>query len=109
VREDGQASVEVVALLPLLAVLLGIAWQLALAGDARAAVAGAARAAARAVAAGADPEAAARAHLPRRLERGLRVRAAAGGTVRVSVRVPGVVAGLRLGRVAAEAGLGAER
>jgi TadE-like protein len=108
-REDGQATVETVALLPLLVLLLGVAWQLALAGDAGAAAAGAARAAARAVAAGTDPEAAARAHLPERLERGLRVRAGAAGAVRVSVRVPGVVAGLRLGRVGAEADLGAVR
>ena len=97
------------ALLPLLLLLLGVAWQFALWGDARAAAAGASRAAARAVAAGADPAAAARSHLPARLERGLRVRAGAGGAVRVSVRVPGVVAGLRLGRVVAAADLGAMR
>ena len=108
-REDGQAAVETVALLPLLVVVLGVAWQLALWGDTRAAAAGAARAAARAVAAGSDPAAAARAHLPDRLQRGLRVRAADRGTVRVSVRVPSVVARLRLGRIAAEAGLGADR
>ena len=109
VREDGQAAVETVALLPLLLVLLGVAWQFALWGDARAAASGAARAGARAVAAGGDPAAAARSHLPSRLERGLRVRAGAGGAVHVSVRVPGVVAGLRLGRVAAGADLGAMR
>ena len=107
--EDGQAAVETVALLPVLLAVLGVAWQLALAGDARAAAAGAARAAARAIAAGSNAEAAARAHLPERLERGLRVRAGAAGTVRVSVRVPGIVAGVGLGRVAAEADLGASR
>ena len=60
-----------------------------LAGQAVWAVTTAARAAARADAVGADPRgAAARAHLPASLERGLRVRTHSGGEVRVSVRIP---------------------
>jgi pilus assembly protein CpaE len=106
-REDGQAAVELVALLPWVAAVLAVAWQFVLAGDARSSAAVAARAAARAAAVGADPAAAARAHLPRRLERGLRVRAREGGAVSVSVRVPAVAGPLKLGRVAAEASLGA--
>jgi pilus assembly protein CpaE len=100
--ESGQAAVEVVALLPWVALLLALAWQLVLAGDAASAVAAAARAAARAAAVGADPGAAARAHLPRRLERGLEVRRD-GAAVRVRVAVPAVVPKLRLGHVSAHA------
>lgn len=105
--EDGQAAVETAALLPLVAAVLLVAWQLAVAGDARTSAAVAARAAARAVAVGADPTAAARRILPKRLRRGLRVRAGSGGSVSVSVRVPALAAPLELGRVRAEASLGA--
>jgi hypothetical protein len=107
IREDGQAAVEMVALLPWIAAVLLVAWQFVLAGDARSSAAVAARAAARAVAVGDDPVAAARSRLPRRLERGLRVRAGDEGVVSVSVRVPAVAGRLQLGRVEAEAGLGA--
>jgi hypothetical protein len=86
--EEGQAAVELVALLPVLAVLLAGAWQAALAGHAVWGATTAARAAARAHAVGADPRQAARTHLPGSLERGLRVRTEAGGDVRVSVRIP---------------------
>ena len=101
--DRGQASVEFVALLPLLALVLAAAWQFVLAGDALWHARVAARAAARAQAVGADPRAAARAHLPGRFEHALRVRAAAGGDVRVSIRVPAVLGTLDLGRVAATA------
>ena len=94
------------ALLPWLAAVLLVAWQFVLAGDARSSAAVAARAAARAAAVGADPAAAARQRLPERLRRGLRVRTA-GGAVSVSVRVPALAAPLDLGRVRAEASLGA--
>jgi hypothetical protein len=102
-RESGQATVELVALLPLLALLLAAGWQLVLAGDARWSAAAAARAAARAAALGADPEAAARGHLPPRLERGLRVTAERDGLVRVTLRVPPVIRGVGAGHVGAEA------
>ena len=63
-REDGQAAVELVALLPLVALLAAGAWQLAVAGHAAWSADAAARAAARAVATGGDARAAARASLP---------------------------------------------
>ena len=103
-EERGQASAEFVALLPLLALLLAGAWQFVLAGDALWHARVAARAAARAQAVGADPAAAARAHLPSRLEHTLRVRAGeAEGDVRVSIHVPTVLGALDVGRVAATA------
>jgi hypothetical protein len=86
--EGGQATVELVALLPVLAVVLAAAWQAALAGHAAWAAAAAARAAARAQAVGADPGEAARTHLPASLERGLRVTTEPGGDVEVTVRIP---------------------
>src|SRR6185503_16146068 len=95
-RENGQASVELAALLPVVAAVLGVAWQLVVAGHAAAAAATAARAAARAEAVGADPGEAARRHLPVRLERGLRVRRAESGAVTVSVRVPAIVSAVSL-------------
>lgn len=104
----GQAAVELVALLPVLAALLAIAWQLALAGHATWAASAAARAAARAAAVGADPAAAARGHLPRRLERGLRVRERDGGEVAVSIRLPSVLPPLHLGRAHATASFPAQ-
>jgi hypothetical protein len=92
-----------VALLPLLMLLLAGAWQFVLAGDALWHARVAARAAARAQAVGADPRTAARAHLPARLERALRVRAGTGGDVRISLHVPAVLGVLDLGRVSATA------
>jgi hypothetical protein len=102
-RQDGQATVELVGLLPCVVAVLAAVWQLVLAGDARWSAATAARAAARAAAVGADAEAAARRHLPRRLERGLRVSDAGDGRVRVTLAVPAVIGGLRPGDVRAEA------
>ena len=101
--DDGRATVELVALLPCLAAVLAVAWQLVLAGHATWAASAAARAAARAAAVGADPAAAARAHLPAHLERGLDVRPQADGTVEIGLRIPTVVPPMRLGRVHAEA------
>ncbi len=108
-RADGQAAVETVALLPWVAAVLLVAWQFVLVGDARSSAAIAARAGARAVAVGGDPAVAARERLPRRLRRGLRVEAAEGGSVSVSVRVPALAGALELGRVEASAALGAVR
>ena len=106
-REDGQAAVETVAVLPWVAAVLLVAWQFVVFGDARSSAAVAARAAARAVAVGGDARAAARERLPRRLRAGSRVREEEGGEVSVSVRVPALAGLLELGRVEAEAGLGA--
>ena len=86
--ERGQASVEMVAVLPLVALVGAIVWQLALAGQSLWLCANAARAAARAEAVGGDGEAAARSALPESLERGLRVESGSGGSVRVEVMVP---------------------
>jgi hypothetical protein len=86
--ERGQASIELIAALPVVLVIGAIAWQLALAGHAAWLAANAARAGARADKVGRDPTAAARSALPRSLERGLEVRRLEGGGVRVSVGVP---------------------
>jgi Flp pilus assembly protein TadG len=86
--QSGQATVEVVALLPVLIALLAAAWQAVLAGQAVWAATAAARAAARAHAIGADPREAARAHLPGSLERGLRVTTESAGEVEIAVRIP---------------------
>jgi len=101
-REDGQAAVELVALLPLLVLLAAGAWQLAVAGHAAWSADAAARAAARADAVGRDAAAAARATLPARLERGLTVERADGG-VRVALRIPRVPGVPALGSVSATA------
>lgn len=93
------------AILPLAAVLCASVWQLVLAGQAAWAVGSAARAAARAHAVGLDPEAAARAALPRSLEPGLKVVAVTSGRggVRVSVVIPSVVRVVHLGSTSASA------
>jgi hypothetical protein len=87
----GQASVELVALLPLLVVTALALWQAVVAGQAIWLAAAAARAGARAHALGADPGPAARRTLPPRLEAGLRVRAGDDGDVRVTLRIPSVL------------------
>ncbi len=97
----GQASVELVVLLPVIVVVLAVGYQAVLAGQAVWEVRVAARAAARAHAFGGDPRAAARSHLRSGLERGLRVSAEDEGDVRISVRVPTVIPSIRLGRVSA--------
>jgi hypothetical protein len=88
--DTGQASVELVAALPLVVAVLAALWQVALVGYAEWAASAAARAAARADAVGSDPARAARAHLARSFERGLSVRSESAGTVRVAVRIPTV-------------------
>jgi hypothetical protein len=103
VSASGQASVELVALLPLLALVLALAWQGVLAGQALWSAAAAAHAAARAAAVGAPPVPAARAALPASLERGLRVTQPTPDSVAVRVRIPSALAGLRLGTTTATA------
>ena len=102
-RTEGQAAAELVALLPLAALLLAGAWQLVVAGHAAWAAGSAARAAARASAVGADPRAAAREQLSGRLRRGLRVRDRGSGTVEVTLRVPPVLGLPVLGHTTATA------
>jgi hypothetical protein len=103
ISSHGQAAVELVALLPLLALLLALAYQALLAGQAAWEANVAARAAARANAVGADATGAARAHLPSGLEAGLKVQATPAGDVHVSVRIPRLLPALSLGRVTATA------
>lgn len=102
-RSEGQAAAELVALLPLAALLLAGAWQLVIAGHAAWAAGSAARAAARASAVGGDPGAAARAELSRRLEHDLRVRDRGSGTVEVRLRIPPVLGLPVLGHTTATA------
>jgi len=103
--QRGQASVELVAAMPVV-LFVGLAlWQAVLAGHALWMCANAARVAARADVVDRDPLKAARSALPRALESGLRVQRR-GSRVRVALRVPLV---LRRGRspltVAASASL----
>ena len=101
--ERGQASIELVALLPLLFALAALAWQAALAGQAIWLTGAAARSAARAAAVGADPARAARGSVPPALSRFVRVRSVRDGAVEVALGVPSVVGGARLGTVRARA------
>ena len=94
-RHEGQAAAELVAILPLAALLLAGAWQLAVAGHAAWAAGGAARAGARAAAIGGDAERAARGALSAGLRGGLRVKEPERGSVTVTVRIPPVL-GLRI-------------
>jgi pilus assembly protein CpaE len=105
--QSGQASVEAIAVVPLVLVAALVAWQLVVVGHTLWLCANAARAAARAELVGESPRAAARSALPRSLERGLSVRRVGGGGVRVELRLPLLVR--RWGspvRVAAVASLG---
>jgi hypothetical protein len=101
--DGGQASVELVALLPVLAVVAGAAWQAVVAGQAVWVSGGAARAAARASAVGSDPGAAARRALPPALRGGVRVGRASGGSVSVALAVPSVIGSGTLGTIHAQA------
>jgi hypothetical protein len=101
---SGQASVELVAVLPLVALVALVLWQAVVAGRAAWSSAGAARAAARAQAVGADPLAAARGAVPAGLRPGVAVTRAGDG-VRVRVVVPMVLTGVRLATVASSAEL----
>ena len=101
-HSSGQASVEFVALLPLMAVALAARAKVCVAGHAAWAASQAASSAARASAVGADPQAAARRALPPHLEDGLRV-SSRDGTVRVRLRAPSLLPALDLGDVTAEA------
>jgi TadE-like protein len=98
----GQAAVELVAVLPLVLALVAGLWQLAVFAHTAWSASAAAHAAARAEAIGLSPGRAARAHLPARLERGLRLHASADGRVKVTVPVPSSF-GLRLGSTSAVA------
>jgi len=104
----GQASVELIALLPLVALVGGGLWQAVVAGQAVWASAGAARAAARAEAIGGDAAVSARRALPASLRQGLEVDAGRSG-VRVALSIPLVFTGGHLATVSARAALPPQR
>jgi hypothetical protein len=93
--QRGQASVETVALLPVLLVAMLVCWQAVLAGWTAVSAAYAARAAARAELVGDPPSPAAAAAVPHSMRAGMRV-SETGGRVTVTVRVPAVIPGVQL-------------
>jgi hypothetical protein len=96
--EDGQATVELVAVLPVLGLVVLLAWQAVVAGQTWWLAGAAAREGARAAALGGDPVAAARRVLP-----GARLVQSGADGVEVRAAVPPVVAGLRFGSVTVRA------
>jgi hypothetical protein len=100
--ETGQAAVELVALLPLLALVGLLLWQAVVAGQAMWLAGAAAREAARAQAVGGDPAAAAGRVLPGRLRHGLHVQRDGDG-VALRLVVPSVVGRGDLGTLRARA------
>jgi hypothetical protein len=102
--EAGQASVELVALLPALVLVAALAWQALLTAESWWRAGTAARAAARAQALGGDPLHAARSALPGSFAAGVAVVGKPGGDgIGVRVRVPSVLAGVRVGSVTVKA------
>src|ERR1044071_5662769 len=99
--EDGQAAVELVAILPLVGLVALLAWQAVVAGQTWWLASAAAREGARASALGGDPVAAARRVLP-----GARLARDGADGVRVRATVPTVLAGLRFGSVTVRARVG---
>jgi hypothetical protein len=93
--QRGQASVELVAALPVVLLLAAVAWQCALAGHAAVIAAHAARAGARADLVGSPAASAARSAIPERMENGLTVERE-NGAVRVRVRVPALLPGRQM-------------
>lgn len=102
-REDGTASVELIAVVPFLLLATLVAAQLGLAGQALWSAGIAARAGARAALVGRDAEAAARRALPEAMRRGAEVEDA--GAVSVRVVVPRLLPGMPRVRIGAESGL----
>jgi hypothetical protein len=102
--QSGQASVELVAAIPVLLVVSLAVAQLAIAGYALWSAGAAARAGARAGYVGGDPRAAARRSLPSPLRRDATIRHADGVSVRVAA--PSLVPGMPSVPVTARAGLG---
>jgi hypothetical protein len=102
--QSGQASVELVAVIPVLLVATLVVAQLAVAGYALWSAGAAARAGARAGYVEGDAEAAARRSLPEPLRAGARVRSGHGVSVRV--RAPSLVPGIPAVPVTARSGLG---
>jgi hypothetical protein len=104
--QRGQASVELVVLLPLVAVLALACWQAVVLGQAVWLSGAAARAAARADAVGGDPLVAARSVLPDSLRRRVAVvdrDRDQPGSVTVRLGIPAVIAGVSLASISAQA------
>jgi Flp pilus assembly protein TadG len=105
--EEGTASVELVAAIPLLLLALAVAAQIALAGQALWSASVAARAGARAALIGADPKVAAKQALPSTMRPGAKVTEEdEGDAIAVKVPVPTLLPGLPEVRVGAKSGLG---
>ena len=104
--EEGTASVELVAAIPLLLLALVVAAQIALAGQALWSASVAARAGARAALVGKDPKAAARQALPDVMRDGAEVSEDDDGAVAVKVPVPTLLPDLPELKVGARSGLG---
>ena len=95
IRERGQATIELLAVVPVLIVAALVVWQLVLVGHTAWLAAHAARAAARAELVDEDAAAAARSVLPEGLESGLEVELDDDGGARIRVPVPVVHTGWR--------------
>src|SRR3954452_133362 len=104
--QSGQASVELVAAIPVLLVVTLVVAQLAVAGYALWSAGAAARAGARAGYVGGNAKAAARQSLPAPLRRGADVKDSDSDGVRVRVRAPSLVPGVPSVPVTAHSGLG---
>lgn len=102
-NDEGQATVELVALLPVVVVVAALLWQIAVVGETLWAATAAARAAARVHAVGGDADKTARRRLPAQLAAKARVRADEDGTVRVTVPIPAVLGRFDLGDTSARA------
>jgi hypothetical protein len=106
-REEGTASVELIAAVPFLLLAILVAAQLALVGQALWSAGAAARAGARAALVGGDAPAAARRALPPSLRPGAEVSDAGdAGAVTVRVAIPRLLPALPRFTVGAESGLG---
>ena len=104
-REDGTASVELIAVVPFLLLAVLVAAQIGLAGQALWSAGVAARAGARAALVGGDAEAAARRALPLSMRDGAQVSDESAVSVRVAI--PRLLPGFPRLRVGAAAALGA--
>jgi Flp pilus assembly protein TadG len=102
-REDGTASIEMVAVVPFLLLAVLVAAQIGLAGEALWSAGVAARAGARAALVGGDVEAAARQALPSAMRGGAEV--SGGDAVSVRVGIPRLLPGLPGLTVGAKAAL----
>lgn len=105
---SGQTTVELVALLPLIAALTIGSWQAVVVGHSWWLAGVAARAASRAQVVGGDPARAARRALPRGARERLVLTRRGGGELTLRLAVPAVVGGLRLGSATARIGAPAD-